>query len=44
MLEGMTLIAACHCTAHKEEIAERFPGALKAVGAGWSIDLGGRGD
>ena len=44
LLEGMGLIAACHCTAHKEEIAERFPGAFKAVGAGWGIDLGGSGD
>ncbi len=35
VLEGMRLIAACHCTVHKEEIAERFPGAFKAVSAGW---------
>ncbi len=44
VLEGMRLIAACHCTVHKEEIAERFPGVFKGVGAGWSIDLGGSGD
>ena len=44
LLDGMTLIAACHCTAHKEEIAMRFPGAFRGVGAGWRVDLGGSGD
>ena len=44
VLEGMKLIAACHCTAHKDEIAGRFPGAFRDVGAGWSIDLVGSGD
>ena len=44
VLEGMTLIAACHCTVHKEEIAMRFPGAFRGVGAGWSINLECSGD
>ncbi len=44
VLEGMTLIAACHCTVHKEEIAMRFPGAYRSVGAGWSINLECSGD
>ncbi len=44
VLEGMTLIAACHCTVHKEEIAMRFPAAYRSVGAGWSINLECSGD
>ncbi|MGP8319900.1 MAG: MBL fold metallo-hydrolase [Methanosarcinaceae archaeon] len=37
MLEGMNLIAACHCTVHKKEIAMQFPDAFKEVGAGWGF-------
>ncbi|MGP8320792.1 MAG: MBL fold metallo-hydrolase [Methanosarcinaceae archaeon] len=37
MLERMNLIAACHCTLHKEEIARQFPDVFKAIGAGWEL-------
>ncbi|HJH30862.1 MAG TPA: MBL fold metallo-hydrolase [Methanosarcinaceae archaeon] len=37
VLDGMRLVAACHCTVHKEEIATKFPDAFKAVGAGWEL-------
>ena len=39
MLEGLDLIASCHCTKYKDEIARRFQEAFKSVGVGWSCVL-----
>ena len=39
LLEGMEVIAPCHCTMHKEEIARRFPEAFVKVRAGSIMDL-----
>ena len=39
LLEGLDLIAACHCTFHKKEISKRFPGSFRDACAGWSVEL-----
>ena len=39
MLEGLDLIASCHCTKYKDEIASRFREAFRSVGVGWSYVL-----
>jgi 7,8-dihydropterin-6-yl-methyl-4-(beta-D-ribofuranosyl)aminobenzene 5'-phosphate synthase len=40
LLEGMDLIAPCHCTMHKQEIAGRFPHAFRRVRVGTTIEFG----
>jgi len=39
MLEGLDLIASCHCTKYKDEIARRFREAFRSVGVGWNCVL-----
>jgi 7,8-dihydropterin-6-yl-methyl-4-(beta-D-ribofuranosyl)aminobenzene 5'-phosphate synthase len=39
LLKGLTLIASCHCTKHKTQIARRFKDTFMSVGAGWSLLL-----
>lgn len=39
LLEGLDLIACCHCTVHKEEIRKRFPDAYMEIGAGSILEL-----
>jgi 7,8-dihydropterin-6-yl-methyl-4-(beta-D-ribofuranosyl)aminobenzene 5'-phosphate synthase len=39
LLKGLTLIASCHCTKYKKEIARRFKDTFMSVGAGWSLLL-----
>ena len=39
LLENMTLVCPAHCTQHIKEIAERFPGAYVAAGAGRVIEV-----
>ncbi|KAF5426891.1 7,8-dihydropterin-6-yl-methyl-4-(beta-D-ribofuranosyl)aminobenzene 5'-phosphate synthase [Candidatus Methanomarinus sp.] len=40
MLEGLDLIASCHCTKYKDEIARRFGDVFRSVGVGWSYTYG----
>lgn len=40
-LEGIDLIAPCHCTQHTDEIAARFPGASRRIAAGDVIEFPG---
>jgi 7,8-dihydropterin-6-yl-methyl-4-(beta-D-ribofuranosyl)aminobenzene 5'-phosphate synthase len=39
LLEGLDLIACCHCTVHKEGIRKRFPDAYMDIGAGSVLEL-----
>jgi len=39
VLNDTSLIVPCHCTAHKSEIARRFPNTYKKDGAGWSMEF-----
>ncbi|WP_371413351.1 MBL fold metallo-hydrolase [Methanococcoides sp. NM1] len=39
LLKGLNLIGAGHCTAHKKEIARKFPDAFLEIGAGLSLEL-----
>jgi len=39
LLEGMKLIASCHCTVHKDEIRKRFPDAFLEIGVGSVLEL-----
>ena len=39
LLSGLNLIASCHCTVHKQEIARRFHDTFRTVGAGWGLSL-----
>ncbi|MCQ1535142.1 MBL fold metallo-hydrolase [Methanosarcina sp. KYL-1] len=38
-LEGLELIAAGHCTTHKEEIKELYPAEFVEIGAGLCLEL-----
>jgi 7,8-dihydropterin-6-yl-methyl-4-(beta-D-ribofuranosyl)aminobenzene 5'-phosphate synthase len=40
-LEGIDVIAPCHCTKQKEQIAARFPNAFRATAAGDVIEFAG---
>lgn len=39
LFEGLSLIHPCHCTQHKEEILDLFPGKASECGAGLVIQL-----
>lgn len=39
LFKGMNLIGPCHCTAHKKEIARRYPDAFLEIRAGLSLEL-----
>jgi 7,8-dihydropterin-6-yl-methyl-4-(beta-D-ribofuranosyl)aminobenzene 5'-phosphate synthase len=39
LLKGLNLIGAGHCTAHKKEIARKFPDAFLEIRAGLSLEL-----
>lgn len=38
-LEGIELIAPCHCTKHKEGIRKRYPSQFREIGAGSIIEV-----
>ena len=38
-LEGISLIGACHCTQHKQEIKERYPQQFREIRAGDVIEI-----
>jgi 7,8-dihydropterin-6-yl-methyl-4-(beta-D-ribofuranosyl)aminobenzene 5'-phosphate synthase len=38
-LDGIDVIAPCHCTQHAEEIAARFPGAFSAAAVGDRLEF-----
>jgi len=39
LLEGLKIIAPCHCTQYKEEIARLYPEAFKPCGVGLTLKL-----
>jgi len=39
LLEKTKLLAPCHCTVHKDELARRFPDAYQKSGVGWMVEI-----
>lgn len=39
LLKNLELIAPCHCTYFKRQIADLFPNSFRNTGTGWSLEL-----
>ncbi|MEM2991512.1 MAG: MBL fold metallo-hydrolase [Halobacteria archaeon] len=39
LLKNLELLAPCHCTYYKKQIASLFPNSFRNAGVGWSLEL-----